>query len=148
MSYSKTTWKTGDTITAQLLNHAEDGIAANDAAIAAIPEGVQLYGPYYASASNPEAIDAGSQGFVTLDTLEDVNGITVTYPATSATLLLEFVSTGARNDTKVLLAATGLPSYNGDSWSDCTVTVVNIDQSAKKIYPSIGFYSTVEFPQE
>ena len=38
MSYSKTTWKTGDTITAALLNHAEDGIAANDAAIASALE--------------------------------------------------------------------------------------------------------------
>ena len=139
MAYNPTEWATGDVITAQKLNKMEQGIAG---------AGLQLYGPYYASASNPEAIDAGYQGFVTLDTLEDVNGITVTYPATSATLLLEFVSTGARNDIKVLLAATGLPSYNGDSWSDCTVTVVNIDQSAKKIYPSIGFYSTVEFPQE
>ena len=30
MAYSKTTWETGDTITAALLNHAEDGIEAND----------------------------------------------------------------------------------------------------------------------
>ena len=42
MSYSKTTWKTGDTITAQLLNHAEDGIAANDAAIASALTALQV----------------------------------------------------------------------------------------------------------
>ena len=32
MAYSKTTWETGDVITAELLNHAEDGIAAASAA--------------------------------------------------------------------------------------------------------------------
>lgn len=42
MSYSKTTWATGDTITAQLLNHAEDGIAANDAAIASAFDALQI----------------------------------------------------------------------------------------------------------
>lgn len=30
MSYSKTTWQTGDTVTAELLNHMEDGIAAGE----------------------------------------------------------------------------------------------------------------------
>lgn len=31
MSYSKTTWQTGDTVTAELLNHMEDGISSADA---------------------------------------------------------------------------------------------------------------------
>ena len=31
MAYSKTTWQTGDTVTAELLNHMEDGIASADA---------------------------------------------------------------------------------------------------------------------
>ena len=35
MAYSKTTWETGDVITAELLNHAEDGIAA--ASVAELP---------------------------------------------------------------------------------------------------------------
>lgn len=30
MSYTKTTWQTGDTVTAELLNHMEDGIAAGE----------------------------------------------------------------------------------------------------------------------
>lgn len=34
MAYSKTTWVNGDTITAEKLNNIEDGIAANDTAIA------------------------------------------------------------------------------------------------------------------
>lgn len=34
MSYTKTTWSNGDTITAEKLNHAEDGIYAADAAAA------------------------------------------------------------------------------------------------------------------
>ena len=31
MSYVKTTWQTGDTVTAEKLNHAEQGIADNSA---------------------------------------------------------------------------------------------------------------------
>lgn len=31
MSYSKNTWQTGDTVTAELLNHMEDGISSADA---------------------------------------------------------------------------------------------------------------------
>lgn len=73
MSYSKTTWKTGDTITAQLLNHAEDGIAANDAAIAAIPAGLQLYGPYYANAGDT-TIASGQIGNVPLSDITDGSG--------------------------------------------------------------------------
>lgn len=148
MSYSKTTWETGDTITAQLLNHAEDGIAANDAAIAAIPEGLQLYGPYYASASDPDAISAGQYGTVTCETLEDLNGVTVTYPESAAILLLYFLSTGTNATTKALLGEVDLPVYNDGTWSDALVTVINLEDSAKKIYPNIGFYSTVEFPAE
>ena len=33
MAYSPTNWQTGDTITATLLNHAEQGISDNDTAI-------------------------------------------------------------------------------------------------------------------
>ncbi len=33
MSYSKTTWQTGDTVTAELLNHMEDGISDADAKV-------------------------------------------------------------------------------------------------------------------
>lgn len=36
MAYNKTTWETGDTITAQKLNNAENGIEANDTAISGI----------------------------------------------------------------------------------------------------------------
>ncbi len=36
MAYNKTTWETGDTITAELLNNMEDGIEANDQNIGAL----------------------------------------------------------------------------------------------------------------
>ena len=36
MAYSKTTWATGDVITAAKLNNIEDGVAANDTAIAGL----------------------------------------------------------------------------------------------------------------
>ena len=145
MSYSKTTWKTGDTITAQLLNHAEDGIAANDAAIAAIPAGVQLYGPYYANGSASAA--AGQQKIISCSTLEDANGISVTPPATDAKLLLTFLNSGIGGEAKGLFVSVKLPTYE-EGWIPANVQIVNLEEEAKTFEPRIGFYSTVEFPQE
>ena len=39
MSYEKTNWKVGDTITATKLNKIEDQVAANEEAISASSEG-------------------------------------------------------------------------------------------------------------
>lgn len=39
MAYVPTTWNTGDTITADKLNHLESGVAANDAAVTSAANG-------------------------------------------------------------------------------------------------------------
>lgn len=147
MSYTPTQWATGDTITAEKLNKAENGIAANDAAIAAIPAGLQLYGPYYASASNPSAASAGQQKIVPCNTLEDANGITVTYPATDAALLLAFLNTGIGGLAKGMFVSVKLPTYDDDSWVAANVQILNTEAESMTYDPRIGFYSTVEFPQ-
>lgn len=139
MAYTPTEWATGDVITAQKLNKMEQGIAG---------AGLQLYGPYGASASNPSAIDANTAGFVVCDTLEDENGATVVYPATGAMIFLASFSTDARADKKALLDAISLPVYSDGHWADCEVSLINLEGSSKKFYPNIAFYSTVEFPQK
>lgn len=148
MSYSKTTWKTGDTITAQLLNHAEDGIAANDAAIAALPEGLQLYGPYTAVGSGT-VTPAGVEN-VYCESMEDVNGISVTFPEASAdakTLVLS-----VRMTELLLQGFEGPLVYMGDSgleWGAGCVVVYNSDDTTTgSVTCTMTFYSNVEFPQE
>lgn len=144
MSYSKTTWKTGDTITAQLLNHAEDGIAANDAAIAAIPTGVQLYGPYTASGTATIVAGAGETDVVALQNMEDVNGITVDFPDdTDALILLSYYTSGAQ--TCAVQGAGGPYVYDG-SWEPASVTLMNTASSESSGRVAVAFYSTVEFP--
>lgn len=148
MSYSKTTWKTGDTITAQLLNHAEDGIAANDAAIAALPEGLQLYGPYTAVGSGT-VTPAGVEN-VYCESMEDVNGISVTFPEASAdakTLVLS-----VRMTELLLQGFEGPLVYMGDlglEWGAGCVVVYNSDDTTTgSVTCTMTFYSNVEFPQE
>ena len=145
MSYSKTTWKTGDTITAQLLNHAEDGIAANDAAIAAIPAGVQLYGPYLASNSDVE-VTAGSNTFAELETLEDVNGITVNYPTDKTAKLFLAYFTAALSGFAV--QAVYPPYVTNNAWSPAAAQIANYGDMTGAGTVTVAFYSTVEFPQE
>lgn len=133
----------GDTITAEKMNKIEGGIANASAGAS-----LQLYGPYGASASNPTEIAADTSGFVVCDTLEDENGATVVYPATGAKIFLASFSTGSDVQKKALSEAISLPTFTGGQWVDCEVSLKNMESSAKKFYPNIGFYSTVEFPQE
>lgn len=147
MSYSKTTWKTGDTITAQLLNHAEDGIAANDAAIAAIPAGLQLYGPYYAMGGQ-QSVASGAQASFDLTALEDENGATVNYPSSEAFLIIQAVQVGFGSDSiPAAIKQFQMPYYMG-GWQDGTIYMDNTTDSAANAQGMITFYSTVEFPQE
>lgn len=147
MSYSKTTWKTGDTITAQLLNHAEDGIAANDAAIAAIPAGVQLYGPYYASGD--KTISANSKDDIALTTMEDINGISVIPPSGNAVVLFAQASAEASAASTAALMMTNIeaPVFE-EEWIPAHITVLNGTDSEKAVRAAMTLYSTVEFPQE
>lgn len=150
MSYSKTTWKTGDTITAQLLNHAEDGIAANDAAIAAIPEGLQLYGPYTAYHNTSENVESKNSKYIECENLEDVNGITVTYPDVTSACIILPVAVDASSLPIVEFSAPAIYANEGvNEWRDGTITVYNPDSETLRVAScSIVFYSTVEFPQE
>lgn len=146
MSYSKTTWKTGDTITAQLLNHAEDGIAANDAAIAAIPAGLQLYGPYFANGS--ATVQAGDVESVTCNTMEDVNGDGVTFPDVASGAITFAASAGADD---LIMAGYTVPSIGIDqnldpTWYPGSMSVYNSTAESVETECSIKFYSTVEFP--
>ena len=50
MSYEKQTWANGDIITAEKLNHIEDGIEAIESEGSS--SSFQLSGPYYAQATN------------------------------------------------------------------------------------------------
>ena len=83
MSYSKTTWKTGDTITAQLLNHAEDGIAANDAAITGLSQFLVVHGTRGTDTPNNVTFDdtfaemaaAAADGATIVAVVEDENGL-------------------------------------------------------------------------
>lgn len=145
MSYSKTTWKTGDTITAQLLNHAEDGIAANDAAIAAIPAGVQLYGPYRAI-NSAASLAANKSSMASLTALEDVNGATVSYPQDAAKLFICGLSSGSGHGR--LLQEIVLPSKTSGKWTDGYMIVYNNSDTAASETVYVNFYSTAEFPQE
>lgn len=147
MSYSKTTWKTGDTITAQLLNHAEDGIAANDAAIAAIPAGLQLYGPYYGFAT--ATVTAGNTEYIDLDNYEILNGSTVTFPNPNdggETFVSSVVTSGG--------AVTGFSApmiqegLSGKEWNAAQINVYNDSSESGSYEVSMLFYSTVEFPME
>jgi len=140
MAYTPTEWATGDVITAQKLNKMEQGIAGAGA-------GMRLYGPYYASASNPSAIPAGESKIVSCRTLEDINGITVTYPATDAALLLTFLNTGIGDLAKGQFISVKLPTYD-ESWVAANVQILNTEAESKTYEPRIGFYSSVEFPQE
>lgn len=146
MSYSKTTWATGDTITAQLLNHAEDGIAANDAAIAAIPAGVQLYGPYKASNSSATA-QANKITYLELATVEDLNGATVSYPQdTTAKLFPTGFSTG--NIAGVIPQEMSVPYISDNAWAPAYFYALNTTGSDIASNAYILFYSTAEFPLE
>ena len=58
MAYSKTTWATGDVIDAAKLNNIEDGIAANDTAIAGLA-------PY--AVEGTMGVDADENQTITLD---------------------------------------------------------------------------------
>ena len=79
MSYTKTTWATGDVITAEKLNNAEDGIAANDTALAG-KQATLVSGTNIKTINNESilgsgniAISGGSSGtmVVTYDDTED-----------------------------------------------------------------------------
>lgn len=148
MSYSKTTWKTGDTITAQLLNHAEDGIAANDAAIAALPESLQLYGPYYIISNSDLTVAAGSTSSAFLDKPYDNNTYAaLDFPEEAGICFLVGYSLGGT----VLPFKVSAPAYNeGDSeWNGATVNVANTGTSQITLESgslSVTFYSTAEFP--
>ena len=66
MAYSKTTWETGDVITAELLNHAEDGIAAASAGSSMIVDFTYADGSVTASESFADveaALKAGTVVF-------------------------------------------------------------------------------------
>lgn len=146
MSYSKTAWKTGDTITAQLLNHAEDGIAANDAAIAAIPAGLQLYGPYNAHAAADISANSGED--INLTNIEDINGVSVTLPDDDAVILFTSARiTAAFFGTMLVVQGMEAP-VKGVSWAPAHIVVVNGTDSAQAVTASMTLYSTVEFPQE
>lgn len=146
MSYSKTTWATGDKITAQLLNHAEDGIAANDAAIAAIPAGVQLYGPYNAFATG--SISANSGVDINLTNIEDINGVSVTLPDGNADILIASAQiTAAFFGTMLVVQGFEAP-VKQESWVPAHIVVVNGTDSTQTVTASMKLYSTVEFPQE
>lgn len=62
MAYTKTDWKTGDLITADKLNNAEAGIAANEAAIGEIPAGVQGPAGDAGKSAYQTWLDAGNTG--------------------------------------------------------------------------------------
>lgn len=144
MSYSKTTWKTGDTITAALLNHAEDGIAANDAAIAAIPEGMQLYGPYYATSSQNAAISAGERQDISCDTIYDMSDTEMSLPSVEAIMLAIGATTGGGD---ALLDGYSAPYYATNEWVDAYIGASNVSDSSVTVEadtPNVTFYSTVE----
>ena len=146
MSYSKTTWETGDTITAQLLNHAEDGIAANDAAIAALPEGLQLYGPYFARNSDA-TVEAGKAAAIELETLEDINGISVTYPQSTDAIIIPY-NFSASSVANCVVQDMYPPYVAQGTWGAATLIVFNTGALDSIGTATIGFYSTVEFPQD
>lgn len=79
--------------------------------------------------------------------MEDVNGITVTYPATDAALLLTFLNAGIGGAAKGLFVSVKLPTYE-EGWIPANVQIVNTEAESMTYEPRIGFYSTVEFPQE
>lgn len=147
MSYSKTTWKTGDTITAQLLNHAEDGIAANDEAIAAIPAGLQLYGPYYATGTG--TVTANGEENVNCNSIEDVNGISVTLPEPSENALTLVTTARISGSNLIVQGFTAPYVYTGQSglvWAYGAIAVSNPQESEASVTCDMAFYSNVELP--
>lgn len=148
MAYTPTEWATGDVITAQKLNKAENAIAANDAAIAAIPAGLQLYGPYTAVGSGT-VTPAGVEN-VYCESMEDVNGISVTFPEVSADAKTFVLS--VRMTELLLQGFEGPTVYMGDSgleWGAGCVAVLNPDDTTTgSVTCTMTFYSNIEFPQE
>lgn len=147
MSYSKTTWETGDTITAQLLNHAEDGIAANDAAIAAIPAGLQLYGPYLAT-GQVSSVAAGLYAAISCSEIVDAENNSVDYPDTfGAMLLAGFALMDDQNAPEnLIVGSVYTPSKESDTVSPAQIGVTNNRSDAATIIGYVQFYSTVQFP--
>lgn len=135
MAYTPTEWATGDVITAQKLNKMEQGIAG---------AGLQLYGPYKASGTATIGEGAGETDVVSLNNMEDVNGITVDFPDdTDALILLSYFTSGAQ--TCAIQGVGGPYVYDG-SWVPASVTLMNTASSESSGKVTVAFYSTVAFP--
>ena len=138
MAYTPTEWATGDVITAQKLNKMEGGIAG---------AGLQLYGPYFATAS--VTVPAGVGGPITCSTMEDANGISIRFPDTTDAVVLVTLA----KLTGVLMTGFEGPqvifSDDTPAWSNGKVYAYNSDaEHASSVTADMTFYSTVEFPQE
>lgn len=135
MAYTPTEWATGDIITAEKLNKMENGIAV---------AGLQLYGPYKASGTATIEAGAGETDFVSLQNMEDVNGITVDFPDdTDALILLSYFTSGAQT---CAVQGVGCPYVYDGSWAPAGVTLMNTASSESSGEVTVAFYSTVAFP--
>ena len=92
MAYSKNTWATGDVIDAAKLNNIEDGIAANDTAIAGLAP---------IAAEGTLGVDADENQTITLD-----KKAKELYDATASGCLAKVTATIAENTEAVYVGAT------------------------------------------
>ena len=88
MAYTKTTWANGDVITADKMNHAENGISANDAAIS----GIQTDLNDKAEASDVPASAAMSGSSLQFKNEDGSNLFSVNLPGASPEQVAEYVT--------------------------------------------------------
>lgn len=137
MAYNPTVWATGDIITAEKLNKMEGGIAG---------AGLQLYGPYVAINSDA-TVQAGKDAYVEMKTLEDVNGISVTYPQSTDAIIIPYYFS-ASSIAKCVVREMYPPYESNGSWGDAALMLFNVGNADSTGSVRLAFYSTVEFPQD
>lgn len=147
MAYTPTEWKKGDTITAALLNHAEEGIAANDTAISSLPEGFQLYGPYYATNELSYTVAAGSSETVECNLLADASAALSTPEGTTAKTFI--VSIGSATELPIVGFNPLMYSTEDSQWGYPSIIFMNEGDASASISAQsvfVTFYSDTELP--
>lgn len=122
MAYVKTTWETGDVITAEKLNNMEGGIEAS----------ARRYGPYKAMTSSGTTIPAGQVRNITLSTITSPDG--EHYYDVGWDPVNSFVASVQFNDTVKNSPGVVLRYFTG----------AFVDSEGTKIEPCVSIYNGTE----